>query len=86
MNYERIWCENVVTDLDFNLIANLELLVVLVENNDCAIENICTNQCYEVHLYSEIDDTLYIYKSKNGLVDIFNTIYINHCLPNKENN
>lgn len=86
MTYKRIWCENVTSELDFKLTENLELLVVLLENNDCALEGIDTNQCYEVFIYSATNNTTYIYKSKTGLVDIFNTIYINHCLSNKENN
>lgn len=82
MQYEKIWCKPVQVDLDFNNLLNLEILIVLLENNDCSFEGICTNQCYEVFIYREDVDTTFIYKSSTGLLDIFNNVYLNHCITN----
>lgn len=80
MKYEKVWCKPIVeVDLDFDKVQNLEILILLLEDNDCSFQGIYTNQCYEVHIYQEDIQTMIIYKSNIGLENIFNTIYIKHC-------
>ncbi len=80
MKYEKVWCDPMPSDLDFNQIRNLETLVIELENNDCSFKGIHTNQIFEVHIYDEKVDITYIYMSTSlQLVDIFNIVYMKHC-------